>query len=88
MTEILHMKKPAKMYIYPKWSHENQTAVLFCSIIGFAFAVCGAGLLHCKLRTAGLVTWHIGLFAVLVYAAYYIRGLYQKYMDCAWDVYY
>jgi len=85
---VLHMKKPPPHYIYPRWSHENRTAVLFCAVIGFIFGICGAGLLHCKMRTAGLVTWHIGLAAVLVYASYYIRGLYQKYMDCAWDVYY
>ena len=61
---------------------------MFCAVIGVVFGICGAGLLHCKLRTPGLVTWHIGLAAVLVYLTYYIRGLYQKYMDCAWDVYY
>lgn len=82
------MHKRVKIYIYPKWSHENRIAVLCCSVIGFVFGVSGAGLLHCKLRTAGIVTWHIGLFAVLVYTAYYIRGMYQKYIDCAWDVYY
>jgi hypothetical protein len=82
------MKKPPPHYIYPRWSHENRTAVLFCAIIGAVFGICGAGLLHCKLRTAGLVIWHIGLAAVLIYTAYYIKGLYLKYIDCAWDVYY
>jgi hypothetical protein len=50
--------------------------------------VFGAALIHFKITAMGVVTWHIGLFAVLLYFSYYIRATYQKYIDLAWDVYY
>jgi hypothetical protein len=56
--------------------------------MGLLCATGGAVMLHYKLRTAGVITWHVGMIAVLGNLYYYIRGMYQKYMDCAWDVYY
>jgi hypothetical protein len=82
------MKKPAQLYIYPKWSYASKTAVLFCAVIGLLCGAGGAVMLHYKLKTAGIITWHVGMIAVMGNSYYYIRGMYQKYMDCAWDVYY
>jgi hypothetical protein len=82
------MKRNFHAYIFPVWTTENRSLVLLCALISFLGGVVGAAMLHFKIRTMGTATWHVGLFALLVYFSYYIRGVYQKYIDYAWDVYY
>ncbi len=82
------MKRSIQNYIFPLWTLENRSTILSCALISFLGGVGGAVLLHFKIKTMGTAAWHIGLFALLLYFSYYIRGVYQKYIDCAWDVYY
>jgi hypothetical protein len=82
------MKNKFHAVIFPVWSVENTRIILVCALISFLGGLGGALLLHFKMKTMGIVTWHVGLFALLVYFSYYLKGVYQKYMDCAWDVYY
>jgi hypothetical protein len=88
-TQLISMaRRNFHIYIFPLWTLENRSTILVCALISFLGGVGGAALLHYKIKAMGTATWHVGLFALLVYFSYYIRGVYQKYLDCAWDVYY
>jgi tetrahydromethanopterin S-methyltransferase subunit D len=82
------MKNKSSSYVFPAWSAKNKTVIFLCALIGLLGGFGGAAMIHFKIIFAGIVTWHVGLFAVLVYGFYYIRATYQRYMDLAWDVYY
>jgi len=74
-------------YTFPKWSRGREIKVFLSTGICFLGGVAGAVLAHIKHPTAAYM-WHMGLFALFPYMAFYVKGLYQKYMDCAWDAYF
>ncbi len=75
-------------YIFPEWAAENKKVILGCALISFFSGAGSAALMHLKMTLMGMVVWYVGLSAVLLYGYYYLRATYQRYVDCAWDVYY
>ncbi len=82
--------KPNRLhcYIFPEWAAEHKKMILCCALISFFGGAGSAALMHFKITLMGMVVWHVSLSAVLLYGFYYLRATYQKYIDCAWDVYY
>lgn len=74
-------------YTFPKWSRGRELKVLVSTSICFLGGVGGAFLTYLKHPSAAYV-WHTGIFAFFPFMTFYVKGLYQKYMDCAWDAYF
>jgi hypothetical protein len=84
---VNNMTRQLHYYTFPQWSADYKYSVLLCSIIGFIGGVGGPALVHYK-HPLGIYAWHTGLVALLICSFFYIKGTYQKYLDCAWDAYY
>jgi uncharacterized membrane protein YfcA len=74
-------------YTFPRWSAENKYLILILSLIAMLGGVFGAGLSYSNIPSA-IFVWHFGIAVMAVLLVYCVKGKYQEYMDCGWDIYY
>ena len=82
-----NFKKYLHYYIFPRWAAEKKYLVLVWSIISVAGGVCGAGLSIAKSPLA-IYVWHVGILSTFICITYFLKGIYQVYLDRGWDTLY
>lgn len=73
----------------PRWADDKCVLVMILALISIVCGISSCFFLHSEiLETWGRVLWFTGLAALLINIYFYLRGLYQKFLDQALDAYY
>ena len=86
-------KKRLHYLMMPQWADNKCLVVLGLTLVGLISALFSCFFLHKALssvlgQTGVLIIWAIGFFAILIIAYFFLKGIYQKFLDSALDVYY
>lgn len=86
-------KKRMHYLVMPEWADGKSMLVCICAVVSFTAGVGSCFLLHGGISssgvgTVGLVIWLAGAVAILINTYLYMKGMYYKFLDLAWDAYY